>query len=267
MILTFGFSSLGCPELSLEAVLDLAEERGIGAVELRALSGTTDLPRLFESKYGSPKELGSRVRGRKAAVVALGTSLRLMDCQEAEQRTLLDYAPWAEALGARRLRVFDGGSTMDSNELRQAAEVLNWWQSIRARAGWSVDLMVETHDSLVTTAAISRFIDAVPRAAILWDSHHTWKKGSEDPVSTWRRIHDRVCHIHVKDSGPLSSDGLPYTYVVPGTGQFPFPELAHELRASGFSGTVCLEWERLWHPDLPPLPEALDSARRHGWIE
>jgi len=65
MTLTFGFSSLGCPELSLEAVLDLAERKGIGAVELRALSGTTDLPRLFESKYGSPKELGSRVRGRR----------------------------------------------------------------------------------------------------------------------------------------------------------------------------------------------------------
>jgi sugar phosphate isomerase/epimerase len=263
---TFGFSSLGCPELSLVAVLDLAEERGIGAVELRALRGTTDLPKLFKSEYVSPGILGSAVLGRKAAVVALGTSVRLMDWQEADRHALLDYAPWAEALGARRLRVFDGGSVSDPDGLKRAAGAIDWWRSVRAREGWGVDLMVETHDSLVTAAAVRRFTDAVPGGAILWDSHHTWMKGSEDPVSTWREIRDRVCHVHVKDSVPEASDGLPYRYVVPGTGQFPFADLSRELRASGFSGTVCLEWEKLWHPDLPSLPEALDSARRHGWF-
>jgi len=40
------------------------------------------------------------------------------------------------------------------------------------------------------------------------------------------------------------------------------------LRAAlqaGFGGAVSLEWERLWHPQLAPLDEALASATRLGW--
>jgi hypothetical protein len=41
--------------------------------------------------------------------------------------------------------------------------------------------------------------------------------------------------------------------------------LKAELRAANFSGPVSLEWERMWHPYLPPLDEALTVAAARGW--
>jgi hypothetical protein len=40
------------------------------------------------------------------------------------------------------------------------------------------------------------------------------------------------------------------------------------LRAAlggSFSGAVSLEWERQWHPELPPLEDALRSAFDRSW--
>ena len=37
------------------------------------------------------------------------------------------------------------------------------------------------------------------------------------------------------------------------------------LRADGYAGLLSLEWERLWHQDLPDLESALRSAERKHW--
>jgi sugar phosphate isomerase/epimerase len=182
----------------------------------------------------------------------------------ADREKFLEYLPWAEALGVRRLRVFDGGTTVDTAELAHAAETVRWWRNLRAARGWQADIAIETHDTLVTTALVERFLAAVPRTAILWDTHHTWKKGGEDPVATWRALGRHVDHIHVKDSVSQPSEKHPFTYVLPGTGEFPMARLLKEL-GPRFDGIVCLEWEKLWHPYLPPLDEALRVAAEKTW--
>lgn len=264
MRLTIGFSSLGCPDLSLEEICALATRHHISAVELRALGGSLDLPEYLERRYGSPAALAENLRGIAVSIASLDTSLRLMESTPADREKLLRFVPWAEAMGAPRLRVFDGGQSCSQETLAHAIGVLGWWRDLRREHGWRTDLMVETHDTLLTTAAIQRFLAAAPGTAILWDTHHTWKKGGEDPVLTWRSIGSSVCHVHVKDS--LHVPGRePYVYVLPGSGEFPMGPLVAALQAGKFAGPVCLEWEKLWHPALAPLDEALTAARRLGW--
>jgi hypothetical protein len=41
--------------------------------------------------------------------------------------------------------------------------------------------------------------------------------------------------------------------------------LRDALRADAYDGPLSLEWERLWHPELGPLEEALDSAHLTEW--
>jgi sugar phosphate isomerase/epimerase len=61
--------------------------------------------------------------------------------------------------------------------------------------------MAETHDCLTATAAIKTLqANLGEPLAILWDTHHTWKKGGEDPAATWPEIKADVVHVHVKDS-------------------------------------------------------------------
>jgi sugar phosphate isomerase/epimerase len=160
--------------------------------------------------------------------------------------------------------VFDGGRTADAAEIARGADTLRWWRALRAARGWAVDLMVETHDALVTTPGIERLLAAAPSTAILWDAHHTWRKGGEDPVATWRVIGSHVVHVHVKDSLPSTGPRLPYAYVLPGTGEFPMAPLRRALGGS-WAGTLSFEWEKLWHPQLPELDEALRSAAERRW--
>ena len=259
------FSSLGCPDLTLDAALALAASHGVDAIELRALGGTVELPAYLAAQFDTPAALAEKLRGEKIRVVALDTSFKLVGGAASDREKLLAYVPWAKALGVERLRVFDGGRAADAAELAQAAGTISWWRALRSEHGWRADLMVETHDSLFTAAAIERLLAVAPGVAILWDSHHTWKKGGEDPVTTWRAIHASVVHVHVKDSVSVPSAKHPFTYVLPGAGEFPMAPLAAALRADGFAGPLSLEWEKLWHPYLVPLDEALAAARSAAW--
>lgn len=267
MTLLRAFSTLGCPGLSLDEALGVAERHGIGAIELRALGNTLDLPAYLTAQFGSPAALAARLRGSASRVrlVAFDTSLHVIGTTPAERATLLEFVPWAEALGVRWLRVFDGGKNTDEAEFTEAAATLDWWRGLRRERGWQADLMIETHDSLFTAAAITRFLAAVPGAAILWDSHHTWKRGGEDPPATWRAIRASVVHVHVKDSISVPSAKHPYTYVPPGMGEFPAAPLFDILRADDFKGPVSLEWELMWHPYLSPLEDALGVAAERKW--
>jgi sugar phosphate isomerase/epimerase len=258
------FSSLGCPGFSLDETLALAAKHRIGAIELRSLGGTVELHEYFSAQFGAPEKLAAHVRASGARIVALGASLHLAGATDAERGQLAAFAPWAEALGVHWLRVFDGKDA-DTTGRAAALETLRWWRELRVARGWAVDVMVETHDSLVTAAAIGRFLAAAPGTAILWDAHHTWRKGGEDPVATWRAIHASVTHIHVKDSIAVPSARHPFTYVLPGDGEFPITPLLAALGADAFAGPVSLEWEKLWHPHLPPLDEALTTAKARLW--
>lgn len=290
------FSTLGCPELTLDAARALAARFGLGAIEVRALGGSLDLPAHFAAHHGTPEKLaapraaggaggdrdsagprpppvasGKATEGGRGPtsdtvrVVAFNASLRLIGGSAADRDQLLALAPWAEAFGVPWLRVFDGGKHADAAELAEAAATLRWWRELRARQGWRTDLVVETHDSFFTAAAIGRFLAAAPGTRMLWDAHHTWRKGGEDPVATWRAIRPAVEHIHIKDSVPVPSARHPYTYVLPGDGGFPVAPLLAALRADGFAGPVSLEWEKVWHPALPPLEEALRTAAERQW--
>lgn len=260
-------NTLGCAEFSLEEACALAAKHGLGGVEVRALGGTLDLAAYLRGQYGTPEELAEKLRaaGGSVRVVAFNTSMKLVGGSATERDQLIDIVPWAEALGVRWLRVFDGGKTADEGELAQAVETLRWWREERAVHGWSADWMIETHDSLFTAAAIGRLRAAVPEVAILWDSHHTWKKGGEDPLVTWAAIRAGVVHVHVKDSVSVPSARHPFTYVLPGAGEFPMAPLVAALREAKFAGPVSLEWERQWHPYLEPLDVALTTAAGREW--
>lgn len=259
-----GFSSLGCPQATLAQVFALAEKHGLQFVELRMLGGSIDLPVYFKEHYKTPTGLAAATAGSAVRVLALDGSMRLIGNTEADREALLAWVPWAEAAGIRWLRVFDGGKTADDGEIAHAAATLHWWASLRRERGWRVDLMIETHDSLTSTPAIQRLLSARTDVHILWDTHHTWKKGGEDPVATWRALHEHIVHIHIKDSIPVPSARHPFTYVLPGDGGFPAAGLVRVLRTE-YSGGLSLEWEKQWHPYLPELDEPLRVAAERQW--
>lgn len=262
------FSSLGSVELTLDETLALASRHGLDAVELRGLGGSLDVPAWLAQTYGDPDTFASHARRSPVRVVGFDTSLRLIGNTAEDRDAFLQFIPWAEALGVPRLRVFDGGlkAGLTDEHLAQALDTLAWWNALRREKGWRTDLMVETHDALTTTPAILRFLAKAPAGTgMLWDTHHTWRIGGENPCDTWAAIRHAVVHLHVKDSIPTPSSRHPYTYVPPGSGEFPMAALLEALRRDVCASPLSLEWERHWHPYLATLDAALASAAEHRW--
>jgi sugar phosphate isomerase/epimerase len=257
-------STLGCPEYSLEQVLELAARHRLDAIEIRALSNTVDVPAVLAAAYGTPEKFAARMKTAPAAIVSLDTSLKLAGGQPPEREEFLKFLPWAEAAGVPWLRVFDGGKNADAATHRTMAGTVAWWREQRRLNNWKADIMIETHDALFTAASIHQFLALAPGTAILWDSQHTWRNGGEDPLATWQAIRPHVAHVHVKDSVSRPSARHPFSYVLPGDGEFAMAPLRTVLQAE-FTGCVSLEWEKLWHPYLPSLDEALTVAEKRQW--
>lgn len=267
--LHWSFSTLGCPELDLGEIVDLARRHQLDQLELRAMEDRVDLPALFRERHGNPAALKAWLAGEGMRINALDTSFKLVGQSGEDREPFLEFVEWAEALEVPYLRIFDGGQSTPqlAVEDRQAiVETLDWWRGLRRQNGWQVDVMVETHDCLCASSAIEAVQEALDEpVAILWDTHHTWKKGGEDPLETWGRIREHVVHTHVKDSISEPSARHPMTYVMLGEGEFNLEGVLKRLQEDGFGGPVSIEWERKWHPYLPPLAEVLATIREKGW--
>jgi len=259
------FSSLGCAELELDEVLSIAKRNNIEAVELRALSDSIDLIAYFEQKFETPQKLADHIAAAGIRVVALDASCKVISADESGRDELIAMAPWAHALGGALIRVFDGGEKLDAAELARASEMLTWWQRERADHEWNCDLMIETHDSMITSSRINRVLEVAPAGTrVLWDALHTWNLGGESPTDTWKGISESVAHIHVKDAVP-GKDMQGTRHTLPGNGEYPMAELRDVLRSSDYRGALSLEWARKWHPYLPTIETALIAAKTNQW--
>ena len=64
-------------------------------------------------------------------------------------------------------------------------------------------------------------------------------------------------HYHVKDSVDRPSKRKPFTYVEPGTGEFPWPALGELLRERKPNAQISFEWEQHWNPELADIEDVM----------
>jgi sugar phosphate isomerase/epimerase len=262
------FSTLGCPALTLEQALGLASAWDFGGIELRALEGSIDLVEVLTRRFGEPAKLAAMMADRKVKICALDASMHLRGSSAKDRAELLALAPWADALGIERVRVFDGGRNEKLLSAEARDDMLNtfdWWQRERKRAGLRCDLMIETHWILTNPencVALARA--ASERVGILWDSFHTWAHAEMSLPETWQRLAPHVCHIHLRDGVRDATKPEGARYLLPGEGAYPLSELLQLVGASDYRGWLSFEWERHWHPELPALEDALAAGKRIG---
>src|SRR5262245_4070249 len=254
------FSTLGCADLELPEICELAGEFRIPGIELRGIGQRMDMPEYCAAQGLIPPRLREICRHYDTRPTVAGSSLKLTCASEKDRADLLALSAWAEDWGIPYVRVFGGGTwgqSLTDADYGRAADLVNWWRREQTSRDWRVESLLETHDAFSGSAPCLRLNQSLPRPLnLIWDSHHTWRFGGESPASTWDQIGDLVRHVQVKDSVDLPSARHDFTYVLPGDGQMPLAEVIALLKRKNFSGFVSLEWERLWHSYLPPLREA-----------
>jgi sugar phosphate isomerase/epimerase len=265
----WGISTLGCPGLTLEELCALAASRDIHALEIRSLAGRMDLPAYFDETFRNPGAVQTVLDRHHQQIMSLNSSFKLIGSTENDCNELLEFARWADALHVPYIRVFGGLSMSEpltETDLKTAAESMQWWQKFREKKGWKTDLAMETHSGFSSGERCRQLEQALAAPLnLIWDTHHTWKLGGESARKTWKHIAHSVRYIQVKDSISVPSAKHPYTYVLPGAGEFPIQDVFALLKENHYQGVISLEWERQWHPSLPPLEQALDALVSSGW--
>jgi sugar phosphate isomerase/epimerase len=112
-----------------------------------------------------------------------------------------------------------------------------------------VTVLLESHGDFTDSPTLKRILTTAnsAHAALLWDAHHTFVEGHEDPETTWRELGPWIRHTHLKDSRVVNGERH---YVLTGRGDVPVKRQIEILQKGGYSGYFCFEWEKLWHPEL-----------------
>jgi sugar phosphate isomerase/epimerase len=252
--LPIGFSTLGSPAWAWLPTLDFAAAHGYAALELRGIRDQMDLTKVPELEPARLAQTQRELREHGLVITDLGASANLHDLdaarhdpQMAEARRFIDLAT---AMRVPFVRVF--GNKYDAQvprerTLRQIGESLHELGEYgRPR---NVTVLLESHGDFTdspTLLEIMRLADS-PNVAILWDAHHTFAFGNEQPETTVRAIGQYIRHTHLKDSVPAGADRK---YVLTGTGNVPVRRQVDVLSRSGYRGYYCFEWEKRWHPEI-----------------
>nr|WP_223185951.1 sugar phosphate isomerase/epimerase family protein [Streptomyces sp. CBMA152] len=245
----YAFSTLGVPGLPVPEVARLAAAHGYQGVELRA-------------HPEEPVHTGIGMRERAAAVrefaaqgvdiLAVAGYARVAGPGDPERLDELVFL--AHDLGARYVRVFPGGDGSPNDDgiaVRRLREVAD----LAAERG--VRVLLETHDSHRTGAAVARILDRVgaPHIGALWDVMHTWL-GGESPAATHTALAPHLGYVQVKDIAS-AEDTTPLAL---GAGVLPLAACLARLRPDGW---LCWEYEKRWYPDAAELPGLLTAGREH----
>ena len=255
--LPLGFSTLGCPAWTWARILDFAALHDFAAVELRGLQATMDLSQVPEfSREGGRVDLATQqLRARGLRVSCLGASAQMHEMDPTKRAAQLDEArrfiDLAEALRAPYVRVF--GNNYVSGVPRDAM-LAHIAQGLRELGDYArprgVTVLIESHGDFTDSPSlldVLRQADS-PAVALLWDAHHTFVSGKEQPEETVLQLGRYIRHTHLKDS---VAAGTERRYVLTGTGAVPVRRQIEALLRFGYQGVYSFEWEKRWHPEIP----------------
>lgn len=250
--LPIGFSTLGCPGWDWEKILSFAQQNGFASVELRGLQGTMDLPARPEFSLGRIAQSKKEVAAHGLHISCVSSSANMHDTdpkkhdeQLADARRFIDLA---HALGVPYVRVF-GNKIVGPRD--QAVQ--NVAKSLRELGDYAgprhVTVLIESHGDFTDSPTLRTILEQAnsKHVGLLWDAHHTYVDGKEEPSFTVGQLGKYIHHTHLKDS---RKEGDDVHYVLTGRGQVPVKQQVQALVKIGYKGCYSFEWEKVWHPDI-----------------
>jgi sugar phosphate isomerase/epimerase len=252
--LPIGFSTLGCPKWDWPQILDFAVAHGYASIELRGIQDTMDLPQCPEFAPDRLAATRAQLAQHELVVSDLGSSANMHEMDATKRAAQLDegrrFIDLAHALGAPYVRVFGNQYVPGVARDEMLAHIARGLRELGDYAqGKSVTVLIESHGDFTDSPSLQALLEraASPNVALLWDAHHTFVSGKEEPEETVRRLGSYIRHTHLKDSVAAGNDRR---YVLTGTGTVPVRRQVAALQKIGYRGFYSFEWEKRWHPEI-----------------
>jgi sugar phosphate isomerase/epimerase len=250
--LPLAFSTLGCPTWEWMKILEFAQANGFAAIELRGIMGNLDLPSCPEFAPGRIAQSKKEVLDHGLKISDLGASSEMhVTDPEKREKQLADarrFIDLASALEVPYVRVF--GNKIEGPREEVIARVAGGLHELGEYGRpKGVTVIIESHGDFVQSPTLKEVLTRADSksVALLWDAHHTYADGHEQPEQTVAELGPWIRHTHLKDSVP---DGKGRRYVLTGRGDVPVERQVMALRRIGYKGYYCFEWEKMWHPDI-----------------
>lgn len=249
----FAFSTLGVPGMAMADVAALAADTGYQGVELRIAPDEPVHPGMEMPERAAVAKEFQRA-GVEILAVCGYTNLAAEADEAVVLRELGELLWLARDLGAPYVRIFPGSGDQDP-AVADVTAARRLGAAAETAAGAGVRLLLETHDSHRTGAAISRVLGPVGHlnAGALWDVLHPWLAG-EDPLTTHGHLAPFLGYVQVKDVA-AQDDLMPLPL---GNGVVPLAECLATLTPQTW---LSWEYEKRWYPEAAELPGLLVQGR------
>jgi sugar phosphate isomerase/epimerase len=265
------FSTLGCPNWSLDTILKTAVSSGYQGVEFRGLMEQLDLTKCPEfSTSARASEVRKRFADQGIQIVNLGASTQLHHADPVKRTQHLDEArrfiDLAQQLNCPFVRVFPDQLPADQNREQTLRLISDGLLELgRYAQEHAVTVLLESHGELTRSDLLTQIMTAAdhPNVGLIWDVFNMWADSHEPPAGVYQKLKKYIRHTHIKDAR-IENDT--HRYVAVGKGQAPLREAITALVAGGYTGFYSFEWEKRWHPEiddpeqvLPQYPVAMKT--------
>lgn len=260
------FTTLGCPDWTIEQVCKKAEQWNADGVELRAK--LPDLHVSTETPKARVKEIRRMFEDSGVAIVGITGYTHFADSsvsvrRENEDQLVRNLELCAE-LGADYVRSFIGYPDIEESDdvYRYIGESLR--RACLRASDISAMALIETHDFASSGQSTRRMLDYagsdVKNLGAIWDISHPPKKG-EAPEKTWELIGHAVRSVHIKDEYAERLPNGEIHQCFPGLGVLPLRRVLEILHNAQYNGYYVVEWERAFNMNLAPLEDAFFAFR------
>lgn len=270
------FSTVACPDWTLQRVARNAADLGFDGVELRTF-GYDSRSFVCDPLMTSAAKVASTFGDLGVDVSGLATSIRLdhpvrphvvgrtfLFDQERVTRQATRLVDYASLVGAPFVRVF--GFEVPDGEKRATSVrlIANRLAAIADHARHrGVTIVLENGGSFCTAEDLREIIDMVdsPLLAACYNNAVGFAAG-DDYAKAIRTLGRRLKVARLKDVGEHGCVPL-------GTGESRAQAFVQGLASYGhFDGWLCYEWDRAWNDALAPAGEVLPQAIRtiYGWL-
>lgn len=266
-MIRLAFSTVACPDWTLDRAIRAAGEWGYQGLELRTFGyGSREFacdPALTDA--GKAREMLAEA-GVHAACIATGVAFdepirppvigRVKD-NEASVRRAKTGIELAEALGAHYVRVFafEIGREKRARAFTRIVERLS--QVADAARHTGVKVVLENGGSFPAASDLVEFVDRVgsPNLGAAYSLPVAVQAG-EDPVAGAAALGESLWMVKVKD---YRKDQTP---CILGDGALPCREFVGSLASRRFGGWIVAEWDRAWVPGLAAPERVLPTVAR-----
>ena len=260
------FSTLACPQWSLETIIANAAAFGYDGLEWRGGPDGHVQPEMPAERKVFLRQACAD-HGLVSLAVTAYTSFTSFSAAERQANVdeLRRYADLAAELRAPYVRAFLGelphGLPIDSTVYEQISDCLH--KAAKYSSTMGIKIAVEPHDDFVRSIDVAPLFEKPhPAQVAIWDIGNTFAAG-EETAQSFEVLSDHLAYVQVKDG---RGRGESWQLCTLGDGDVPLAKAFELLLAKGYQGSFSVEWEYAWHPELDPpeiaLPSALQTVRK-----